>query len=209
MSKPSLKHTHRPNGSLRFAVAESPLGWFGIAGNAEAVSWLTFGHHRRGDVLDRASGEPGLLSPGDELPPLLEHARHAVGEYLSGVPVDLSEIPVVTSGLTPFAQAVVRRLRKVPYGETLSYGQLAAEVGRPGAARAVGSVMSRNRIPLLIPCHRVVGAGGALGGFSAPTGIVLKRTLLEMESQPAGVLPLRAPATAKRTSRARLDSIPS
>ena len=73
-------------------------------------------------------------------------------------------------------------LRNVPYGQTLSYAELAAKAGSPKAARAVGSVMAQNRVPLIIPCHRVVGSGGHLGGFSAPRGIAFKKQLLELEA---------------------------
>ena len=72
--------------------------------------------------------------------------------------------------------------RAIPRGETLTYGQLAAKAGYPGAARAVGQVMARNCLPLLIPCHRVVGSNG-LHGFSAPGGLATKQRLLEIEGQ--------------------------
>jgi methylated-DNA-[protein]-cysteine S-methyltransferase len=66
-----------------------------------------------------------------------------------------------------------------------TYGDLAAAIGSPGAARAVGSVMARNCFPLIVPCHRVLGAGGSLGGYSAPDGLRMKRRLLAMEGQQA------------------------
>ena len=76
---------------------------------------------------------------------------------------------------------MVMECRKIPYGKTLSYGQLAAKAGRPGAARAVGNHMAGNRTPIIVPCHRVLPSGGGLGGFSAAGGVALKRRLLEME----------------------------
>jgi methylated-DNA-[protein]-cysteine S-methyltransferase len=84
--------------------------------------------------------------------------------------------------LSPFAVAVVQAARRIPVGETRSYGQLAMAAGRPRAARAVGRVMARNRTPLLIPCHRVVGSGGKLGGFSAIDGLRMKERLLQLEA---------------------------
>ncbi len=72
--------------------------------------------------------------------------------------------------------------RRIPWGQTRSYAQLAAVAGRPGAARAVGSVMAKNRVPLVVPCHRVIASSGQLGGYSAPQGLSLKRRLLAMES---------------------------
>ena len=76
---------------------------------------------------------------------------------------------------------MIEACQRIPRGETLSYGELAAKVGNPGAARAVGTVMSSNPLPLVIPCHRVLGAGGCLGGYSARQGVAMKRRLLEME----------------------------
>jgi len=74
--------------------------------------------------------------------------------------------------------AVTKRLK---YGETTTYGQLARDVGHPGAARAVGTVMSTNKFPIIIPCHRVLAAGGKLGGYTSPAGTDLKQRLLDME----------------------------
>lgn len=93
---------------------------------------------------------------------------------------DLQSIVLDLTGYTEFQRRVVQTCRKIPPGKTLSYGQLAEAVGRPRAARAVGTVMSQNRFPLIVPCHRVVAAN-SLGGFSAPDGLSLKRRLLAME----------------------------
>jgi methylated-DNA-[protein]-cysteine S-methyltransferase len=84
--------------------------------------------------------------------------------------------------LSDFQRAVVGHCRRIPPGQTLTYGQLAARVGRPRAARAVGRVMATNRFPLIVPCHRVVAAGGVLGGFSAPQGLAMKKRLLAAEA---------------------------
>ncbi|MDA1051506.1 MAG: methylated-DNA--[protein]-cysteine S-methyltransferase [Planctomycetota bacterium] len=94
---------------------------------------------------------------------------------------DFLDVPLFMTEMTPFQQAVVERCRRIPPGETLSYAGLAAAAGHPGAARAVGRVMATNRFPLIVPCHRVVAAGGAIGGFSAPDGINMKRRLLAPE----------------------------
>ncbi|HLA86043.1 MAG TPA: MGMT family protein, partial [Thermoguttaceae bacterium] len=91
--------------------------------------------------------------------------------------------PIDTSHLSPLGQAVSKACRRIPYGRTRTYGQLAAEVGHPQAARAIGRFMASNRVPILVPCHRVVAADGRLGGFSAPGGVAFKRRLLEMESR--------------------------
>jgi methylated-DNA-[protein]-cysteine S-methyltransferase len=104
-----------------------------------------------------------------------------IDEYFAGrrrrftMPVDMS---VVDAG---FPRAVYEVLAQdVPYGETVSYGELAEMTGRPGAARAVGNAMSRNPVPIVVPCHRVVAAGGRIGGYR-PSGVPTKRFLLALE----------------------------
>jgi methylated-DNA-[protein]-cysteine S-methyltransferase len=89
---------------------------------------------------------------------------------------------------TPFQQQVWQALGEIPYGERRTYGQISAAIGRPGAARAVGAACAANEILLLIPCHRVVGAQGALTGFSARGGVDTKRCLLELEQSGEGNL---------------------
>lgn len=105
----------------------------------------------------------------------------SVCAYFEGEPVDLSFIPLDMSDLTETEQAIYTALRLVPYGQTTTYGELAARIGQPGAARAVGMAMARNPWPLVVPCHRVLAKGGALHGFSAPGGLDTKRRMLVME----------------------------
>jgi methylated-DNA-[protein]-cysteine S-methyltransferase len=83
--------------------------------------------------------------------------------------------------LSAFQNRVVRTCRRIGRGRVKSYGELASACGSPGAARAVGNVMATNRYPIIVPCHRVVGSAGSLGGFSARDGINMKRRMLEME----------------------------
>jgi methylated-DNA-[protein]-cysteine S-methyltransferase len=99
--------------------------------------------------------------------------------------VTFDDVPVNLADLSPFQSKIVRACRKIGRGRMRTYGDLAAAAGSPGAARAAGSVMAKNRLPIIIPCHRVVGSGGSLGGFSAPTGLDLKRRMLALE----GALP--------------------
>jgi methylated-DNA-[protein]-cysteine S-methyltransferase len=145
---------------------------------------LSFGHRTsesaRSAVKDYLSDEP--LSPWAS-----ELIRRLV-EYADGSPDDFRDIEVETSHLTRFAATIAEVTRQIPYGETRSYGELAELAGHPGAARAVGSVMAKNRTPLVVPCHRVVGSGGKLGGFSAIDGLRMKQRLLDLEASAMAVV---------------------
>jgi methylated-DNA-[protein]-cysteine S-methyltransferase len=99
--------------------------------------------------------------------------------YFRGERTSFAGLDVDLDWCTPFQRSVARALRKIPYGETVTYGELAALAGRPGAQRAAGSFCARNRLPLILPCHRVVAAGG-LGSYGS-LGIAYKRRLLELE----------------------------
>ena len=99
--------------------------------------------------------------------------------YFAGEPVDLSDVPVDLEYETPFLERCAHALRSVPRGEVVTYGELAALAGAPGAARAAGSFCARNRLGLFVPCHRVVSAGG-LGSYGSH-GLAYKRRLLELE----------------------------
>lgn len=99
--------------------------------------------------------------------------------HLAGGPVDYSDVAIELAWATPFQQELATALRAVPWGETVSYGELAALAGRPGAARAAGSFCADNRFALIVPCHRVVASDG-IGGYGS-SGVALKRRLLALE----------------------------
>ena len=100
---------------------------------------------------------------------------------LRGEADDLEDIPLDLSSLPPFQQRVFEVVRRIPAGETMSYGEVAAAAGSPGAARAVGQALGRNPFPIVIPCHRVLAAGGRLGGFTATGGVSVKAKMLAAE----------------------------
>lgn len=110
--------------------------------------------------------------------PLLRKAERQLSEYFSGTRRRF-DLPLAPQG-TPFQRAVWQALTKIPYGETRSYGEIAAQLGKPGAARAVGMANHRNPIPVIIPCHRVIGADGSLTGYAG--GTENKAVLLALES---------------------------
>jgi len=174
------------------AVLESELGWIAFGVRGEALVGVVFGHASAANAsrgLCRVFGiaEGAWLKRRVELGDgeLRTVARIAdkLHGYAGGESVDLRDIAIDESHLTPFGRRVTAACRRIPNGQTRTYGQLAAVCGSPGAARAVGQVMARNRFPLVVPCHRVLGAGGSLGGFSAPQGLAMKRRLLALETR--------------------------
>ena len=116
-----------------------------------------------------------------EPPPFALDAMDAVIRLLAGEAADLSSIPVDFSAADDFEQRVYAVTRTIPRGEVRTYGDVAAAIGTPGAARAVGAALGRNPIPILVPCHRVLAAQGKSGGFSAPGGTATKFRMLAIE----------------------------
>jgi O-6-methylguanine DNA methyltransferase len=115
----------------------------------------------------------------------------AITAYYAGEAIDFDDFPL-DLGSTPFIDAVRSTVRAIPRGEVLSYGQVAAMVGHPGAARAVGQVMAKNPVTVIIPCHRVVGSNGRLTGFGG--GLPMKQQMLSMEGvslTSTGLVPIR------------------
>ena len=148
----------------------SPLGMLTLTSDGDAITTLSF-------------GAPNLLAPTC---PLLTDAVSQLADYFAGRRTRFS-LPLAPSG-TAFQRRVWDALCKIPYGETRSYAELAAMVGTPTACRAVGNANGKNPIPILIPCHRVIRAGGNPGGYSAASetglsGCKLKQYLLTLEQQ--------------------------
>jgi methylated-DNA-[protein]-cysteine S-methyltransferase len=121
-------------------------------------------------------------------PPSVAAAIDAITGLLAGTPDDLASIPLDLDGVPEFHRRVYDVARAIPPGETRSYGEVAAALGEPGAAQAVGRALGRNPIPIVVPCHRVLAANGALHGFSAPGGIETKRRMLALEGAGAPTL---------------------
>ena len=168
---------------LYYTVFRTLWGYFALAGEDGAVCRTILPSPTRdaavGALLTslRAAGRAPRFEP-DRFRPL----QQRIARYFEGEPVDfLTDPPVSLDGVSPFARKVLVACRAIPYGQTATYSQLAAGIGSPGAARAVGGVMARNPVPLLIPCHRVLRADGGLGGFSAPGGTTAKRRMLDQE----------------------------
>ncbi|HEY2178600.1 MAG TPA: methylated-DNA--[protein]-cysteine S-methyltransferase [Caulobacteraceae bacterium] len=123
-------------------------------------------------------------------PPPIAAAIAAIGALLDGGREDLTGIELDMDGIEPAERAILEAARRIPPGRTRTYGELATDVGRPGAAREVGGAMARNRFPIVVPCHRVLAAGGGFGGFSAPGGVASKARLLTIERAATSSAPL-------------------
>lgn len=128
---------------------------------------------------------------GIEPPPEVQDAIAGITALLRGEPIDLSTLPLDMHGVPEFHRRVYDVTRRIPPGNVRTYGEIADELGDPGAARAVGQALGRNPFPIVVPCHRVLAAGGRSGGFSAPGGVETKMRLLEIEgAATARTLPL-------------------
>jgi methylated-DNA-[protein]-cysteine S-methyltransferase len=120
-------------------------------------------------------------SPGVKSSRLTEYVSDLLQRYFTGERIEFKDIPVDLDGVPPFRCKTLLAIRGIPYGDVRSYGQIAKECGSPHAARAVGGAMASNPVPVIIPCHRIVGGKGRLTGFSAPGGETVKMMLLRME----------------------------
>jgi methylated-DNA-[protein]-cysteine S-methyltransferase len=163
-------------------VFASDLGWMALAWTDKGLVRFTFGYPSAAATIASLEAETEWTTTrAGDLPPWVADLAARLAGYAAGDEVRFDDVPLDLSHLTPFQRKVVTHCRKISRGNTRSYGELAAAVGAPGAARAVGTVMAKNRFPIIIPCHRVVGAGQSLGGFSAPSGLDMKRRMLALE----------------------------
>jgi methylated-DNA-[protein]-cysteine S-methyltransferase len=155
---------------VRFDTVDSPVGELFVAATARGLARISYRSDGLEESLARTFGVRVLRMPLDDV-------RRELDQYFEGkrrrfdLALDLR--------VAPFHADVLRELALVPYGHTDTYGALAAKVGRPRAARAVGTVMNRNPIPIVLPCHRIVGANGSLTGYAG--GLDVKRRLLQLE----------------------------
>ncbi|MEL6678871.1 MAG: methylated-DNA--[protein]-cysteine S-methyltransferase [Pseudomonadota bacterium] len=170
-----------------YALFSTPIGPCGIAWRGGAVVGATLPEGsaeatgRR--IATRSAGQE------DEPPPAIREAMDLIVALLEGEKVDLGAISCDLDGVEPFAQEVYRIARSIAPGQTTTYGAIAEDLGDKLLARNVGQALGRNPIPIIVPCHRVLGADGKLVGFSANGGVALKLRMLAIE----GAQPGRAP----------------
>jgi len=192
----SPNHRRKPRKSAReqfqLAVFPTDLGWGALLATKDEVVQLVLGRTSAAAALaDVDTSQVDDATPRHAWQKLIKRLQ----DFARGRIVDFSDVPLSVAGLTPFQQAILRECRKVPYGSTISYGELAVRAGSPRAARAVGSTMAACRQGIIVPCHRVISASGAPGGFGGPAGVKFKRQLLQLEQQTLA----RAPKPRNKT----------
>ena len=156
---------------MKYCYMDTPIGTLLIAGDDDAVRLIAF----------PKNGKPRKTEAGwmESTSGALAETVRQLREYFAGRRTEF-DLPLAPEG-TGFQEKVWRKLQEIPYGRTISYGELARRIGNPKASRAVGSANGKNQIPIVIPCHRVIASGGGLGGFGG--GLTVKQKLLDLEQQ--------------------------
>ena len=162
-----------------FDIFETELGWIGVLLSKKGVCASTLPRStpdqcalELGRSLDNATRAPQRVAP----------LRKRIQQYFVGDFVEFDDVPIDLGNVKGFQKAAWESTRAIAWGHTRSYQWVAAQTGNPRAARAAGQAMARNRIPIIIPCHRVIGSSGNLGGYGGGmAGLSLKRRLLAME----------------------------
>ena len=161
---------------VAYATTDSPFGPITLAATERGLVRLNLPRYDADDFLARLSQEisPAIL----ELPARLDPVRRELDDYFEGRLKKFS-VPLDWQLIHGFQEKVLRRTHAIPYGKTLTYGEVAAEAGNPRAFRAAGTALGRNPIPLIVPCHRVTRSGGVPGNYGG--GPEMKKALLELE----------------------------
>ena len=163
-----------------FALFDTAIGRCGIAWGDAGIVALQLPEASAAETAARLRKTCPTAAEGPP-PPAVAEAIGLVAALLRGEAADLSAIALDMAGVPDFHRRVYGVAREIPPGRTLTYGAVAARLGEPGAARAVGRALGRNPFAVIVPCHRVVATGGAMGGFSAGGGVETKRRILAIE----------------------------
>ena len=165
---------------LKYIVFRTKWGYFGLLGTEKALFRTSLA------AKDAASAKKFLLKKINNArydKKFAQDLRKKIIAYFNGNNVDFTGVKVDLSGYSDFGRKVLTACRKIGPGRTINYCSLAKSVKKPNAARAVGNILARNQLPLIIPCHRVIRSNGQLGGFSAQGGQKLKRKMLDFEQK--------------------------
>jgi methylated-DNA-[protein]-cysteine S-methyltransferase len=158
-----------------FLLFDTDLGRCGIRWSDAGITGV--------ELPSAATRGPSPVDPVDA-PAFVSVAIDGIRAVLAGESPDLGDIPIDERGIDSFRRRVYAATREIRPGTTATYGQVARAIGEPNGARDVGAALARNPMPVIVPCHRIVAANGALTGFSAPGGLATKRRMLELEGAP-------------------------
>jgi methylated-DNA-[protein]-cysteine S-methyltransferase len=189
-----------------YALFDTAIGRGGIVWGADGIVGVQLPEARV--LATRARIRRRFPDAREGAPPAdVQRALDGIVTLLDGGDADLREVALDMAGVSAFEREVYEIARTIPAGETTSYGAIAAELGDPGAARAVGRALGQNPFPVIVPCHRVVAADGSLGGFSAAGGADTKRRMLAIEGAPAAGAPTLFDAPARFDGPSTLQSV--
>jgi methylated-DNA-[protein]-cysteine S-methyltransferase len=164
---------------IHYCLFDTAIGACGIAWSERGLARLQL------PETDRAATERSLQTRAAEasqgVPAQIGQLIADIQDYMTGRQIDFAAVAIDLAGAGPFERKVYAAARSIPWGRTVSYGELARQAGSPGAARAVGHALSRNPVPLIVPCHRILAKGRRIGGFSAHGGTSTKERLLALE----------------------------
>lgn len=180
----AITHSHH--------LFETPLGWMGIAWSDQGVTRVLTPQRNREDCerrLTRFANDETRFVDATALPQDIADAVTLLTRYAAGEAIDFSSVKVDLEGIEQFRLDIYDAARKLKFGETVTYGQLATAAGHPGEARDTGQALGANPVPIVVPCHRILAAGGKIGGFSAPGGSRTKEKLLALEGVQLGPPP--------------------
>lgn len=180
---------HDPTQHTASTVFETALGFIGIAWSAGGLTRLCLFQRDRAAVERRLERLGVAASEAAVLPAWVAALVSDIRAYADGAEVDFSAVPVDLAGVDDFRLAIYDAARKLRFGETTTYGELARRAGQPGLPRETGQALGANPVPLVIPCHRILAAGGKIGGFSAPGGSTTKERMLALEGVRVGPPP--------------------
>ncbi len=165
---------------IKYTVFKTKWGYFGLTGTENGLSRTCL-------PLSNPERVKSQLLITQEAPRfekrLFKTVQEQVTAYFEGAYVNFADIPIVLDGLSNFCSSVLTACRGIRFGQVVTYSGLAKKMGRPAAARAVGNALTKNPLPLIIPCHRIIRSDGQLGGFSAVGGMNTKAKLLKHEQQ--------------------------
>ena len=168
---------------LFYDIFETPYGWVGVVASSKGLRRTTLPQASPDECAAQLGYE---IEMATQLPDGFAELKDKLERYFSGEPVSFEDETIDVDDAAPFHQAAWSACRSIPTGETRSYKWLAEHAGKPQAPRAAGQSMARNRLPIIVPCHRVIASDGSLRGFGKGTSrLRLKQRLLDLEHSPA------------------------